>query len=143
MPWELKGTLFMIARHFVTVLAACLLTACVSHEGIYSPGCAAYAGSNIELHAGQFVWEKFTDSVVVDDEGEIVNQFPGYPVQGSYRIDGQTVIMETAAGEALANMYFHQRGERRYLLTAEQNEAWKKTGEYSDCPLVLGGNSDN
>lgn len=133
----------MIARHSITVLIACLLTACVSHEGIYSPGCAAYAGSNIELQNGRFIWEKFTDSVVVDDEGEIVNQFPGYPMQGGYRIDEQAVIMETAAGEALANMYLHQRGERRYLLTAEQNEAWKKTGEYSDCLLVLGGNSDN
>lgn len=133
----------MIARHSITVIVTCLLTACASHEGIYSPACAAYAGSNIELRNDQFTWEKFTDSVVVDDEGEIINQFPDYPMQGSYRIDGQTVIMETAAGEALANLYLHQDGERRYLLTAEQNEAWKQTGEYSDCPLVLGGNSDN
>jgi hypothetical protein len=127
----------------MTVIASCLLAACASHEGRYSPACMAYEGNNIELHDGQFVWGKFTDSVVVDDDGKIVNQFPGYPMQGSYRIDGQTVIMETAAGDALADMYFHQDKDRHYLLTAEQLTAWERTGEYDDCALVLGGNADH
>jgi hypothetical protein len=72
----------MISRFVLSALVATLLSACVSHEGTYSPGCIAYVGSNITLSDGQFVWEKFTDEVVVNDDGEIVDQFPGYPLRG-------------------------------------------------------------
>ena len=81
-------------------LTAALLFGCVSHEGTYSPDCIAYAGSNNRLGDGQFVWRKFTDSVVVDDAGEVVNQFPGYPMRGIYRIDGQTLYIESDEGES-------------------------------------------
>ena len=133
----------MNPRIISTALTAALLYGCVSHEGIYSPDCIAYAGSNISLNDGEFVWEKFTDSVVVDEEGEIVNQFPGFPMRGSYHIDGQTLYMESNAGEPMENMYLHRRDNRQYLLTAEQFEAWQKTGEHADCALMLGANTDD
>lgn len=122
---------------------AALLVGCVSHEGTYSPDCIAYAGSNISLDDGQFVWEKFTDEVIVNDDGEIVNQFPGYPMRGSYRIEGQTVHMESDAGESLEDMYLHRRDNRQYLLTAEQFRAWEETGKQADCALMLDGDPDD
>lgn len=127
----------MIARYSICILAACLLSACASHEGVYSPACAAFAGSSITLHDGRFVWEKFTDSVIVDDDGKTVNQFPGYPMQGSYSIDGGAVEMESSAGESLATMYLHRHNRRQYLLTAEQHAAWKEHVAPAACALVL------
>lgn len=112
-------------------------------EGTYSPDCMAYAGSNIEFIDGNFVWEKFTDAVVIDDAGNVVNQFPGYPLQGSYRVDGQTLHMESASGEVLSIMYILQRDNREYLLTFEQFETLGETGEFDECALVLGGYQDN
>ncbi len=132
----------MNPRIISTIVTAALLFGCVSHEGTYSPDCIAYAGSNISLSDGQFVWEKFTDAVVVDDDGQIVNQFPGYPMQGTYHIHGQTLHMESDAGESTEHMYLHRRDNRQYLLTAQQFEAWEKTGEYAGCALMLGANSD-
>lgn len=137
------GTLSGITRHLVASLVAILLASCASHEGTYSPSCAAYAGSNIELDNGQFVWEKFTDSVVVNDDGAVVNQFPGYPLQGSYRIDGESMILESAPGETVVTMYLLQHDGRSYLLTAEQQKDWKTAGLVADCALALGGNLDN
>jgi len=122
---------------------AVMVSGCVSHEGTYSPDCIAYAGSNISLSDGQFVWEKFTDEVIVDDDGEIVNQFPGYPMRGSYRIEGQTVYMESNAGEPIEKMYVHRRDNRQYLLSAGQFEAWENTGMYADCALMLDGDPDD
>jgi len=122
---------------------AVMISGCVSHEGTYSPDCIAYAGSNISLSDGQFVWEKFTDEVIVDDDGEIVNQFPGYPMRGSYRIEGQTVYMESDAGEPIDKMYLHRRDNRQYLLSADQFEAWEDTGMYADCALMLDGDPDD
>jgi len=133
----------MVPRIILCTLTAILLFGCVSHEGTYLPDCIAYAGSNIILDDGQFVWEKFTDSVVVDEDGEIVNQFPGYPMRGSYRIDGQTLYMESAAGETMDKMYLHRRDSRQYLLTTEQFEAWQTTGKHADCALMLDGNPDD
>ena len=67
-------------------LIAALLFGCVSHDGTYLSECVAYEGSSIKLSDGQFVWERFTDSVVLDDAGNDVNQHPGYPLQGSFRV---------------------------------------------------------
>ena len=133
----------MNVRLVLTLFLVIPLAGCKTLEGKYSPGCMAYAGSNIELGSGNFAWEKFTDAVVIDDAGIIVNQFPGYPLQGSYRIEGQTLRMESAAGDALSNMYFLQHDNREYLLTAEQFEALGETGEFDECALVLGGYQDN
>jgi hypothetical protein len=117
-----------------------MLAACVSHEGTYSPDCIAYEGSNIELNDGRFVWEKFTDMVILDADGQVINQFPGFPMEGRYRVEGHTVRMASASGEPLANMYLHRIDGRQYLLTAGQSEAWEQTGQHANCPLVLGGN---
>jgi len=128
---------------FAAALIAALLFGCVSHEGTYSPDCIAYEGSNIEFSDGQFIWEKFTDQVIVDDDGEVVNQFPGYPMRGTYRIDGQIVYMQPDTGESMEHMYLHRRDNRYYLLTAEQFEAWENNSEYGDCALMLGANPND
>lgn len=132
----------MNSRHTFLACVAFWISGCVSYDGTYSPGCVAHAGSKIHLSDGQFVWEKFTDSVVVDDSGNVVNQFPGYPMQGSYRLEGQILHLEASSGKPLANMHLQQHNERNYLLTVEQFEAWEKTGTYAECALVHGGSSD-
>jgi hypothetical protein len=133
----------MITRQFVTIAAALLFAACASHDGLYSPSCAAYAGNNIELSGGHFTWEKFTDSVVIDDNGEVVNQFPGYPLVGNYRIDGESVFLESSSGEPVATMHLYQHEDRSYLLTTEQRQDWESTGKLAECALALGGNRNN
>ena len=123
----------------MTTLIATLLFGCASHDGTYSPGCIAYEGSKISLNDGQFVWEKFTDSVVVDDAGNVKNQFPGYPMRGSYRIEGQVLFLDAGPAESLANMYLQEYRKRVYLLTAEEFETWERTGTVGACALVFGG----
>lgn len=118
-----------------------LLAGCSYYDGLYSPACPAYAGDTIKLGEGDFVWEKFTDEVIVDDDGEVENQFPGYPMRGTYRVEGRTVSFKSASGDALENMHLQQCNNRHYLLTKEQFEAYKKTGECAECALVLGGTS--
>lgn len=131
----------MNARAFPILTVAILAAGCVSHEGTYSPDCIAYEGSNIRLEGGRFFWERFTDQVIIDADGKVVDQFPGYPKQGSYRIEGQAVHLESDAGEAMDEMYLQRRDSHYYLLTREQFEAWRETGSPADCPLMLGGDS--
>ncbi|MDH3613161.1 MAG: hypothetical protein OEU90_01510 [Gammaproteobacteria bacterium] len=123
-------------------LLAAGLAGCISHDGTYAPSCIAYAGSNITLNDGEFVWEKFTDEVVVNDDGEIVDQFPGYPMRGAYRIDGQIVLMTSAEGESMDNMYLHRHDNHTYLYTARQFEERKSSGKNAECALMLAGDSD-
>ena len=126
-----------------SALFAAGLHGCVSHDGTYTPSCIAYVGSNITLSNGEFIWEKFTDEVIVNDEGEVVDQFPGYPMHGTYSINGQTVLMKSADGEVTENMYLHRRDNHSYLYSAQQFEHWQSTGENAECPLMLDGNSDS
>ena len=97
----------------------------------------AYAGNKITLGEGSFVWEKFTDAVVVDDDGNVANQFPGFPLQGRYEIDGQIVQMNTAAGDSLDKMYLQESSGQRYLLTEDELAAWEQSGKRDDCALRL------
>ncbi len=103
----------------------------------------AYAGDKITLGNGRFVWEKFTDAVVVDDDGNVVNQFPGFPLQGRYEIDGQNVQMSTAAGDALDNMYLQESDGKRYLLTEAEFASWEQSGKREDCTLQLISESES
>jgi hypothetical protein len=119
------------------VVLTILLSGCVSHDGTYLPGCTAFAGNKITLDQGRFVWEKFTDEVVVNDDGEVIDQFPGYPLEGSYRIDGQVVHMEALSGKSLDSMYLQTSGSQHYLLTAEEFSSWEQSGKREDCALQL------
>ena len=125
------------ARILATAFLTMLVAGCLPHEGVYLPGCAAYVGDKITLGDGQFVWEKFTDERSVDDEGNIVNPFPGYPLQGSYRLDGQFVQMNSDSGEALDAMYLHRVDGQHYILTATQKSAFDNTGSLAECALQL------
>jgi len=125
------------------VIVATALCGCASHDGVYSPACEAYTGSTIELAAGRFNWQKFTDEMIVGKDGEAVNQFPGYPLQGSYHIEGDALQMKADTGVAVENMYLLEQNHRRYLLTVEQLEAAEKTGVVDACALTLGGTSNN
>ena len=132
-------------NHKITALSAIgiLLSSCVPHEGMYSPACVAFEGSNIELRGGVFNWEKFSDQVIVDSAGNVVNQFPDYPLRGSYRIEDQIVHMTKQSGEEMAPMYLRREGEAQLLLTSEQVQAWEATGKYADCVLTLGSPDAN
>ncbi len=131
----------MRPRIYITTLIAVALSGCASHEGMYSPACVAFAGSKISLDDGRFVWERFTDSIVLDDAGGVVNQFPGYPKQGNYRIEGRTLFLESGSDEPAGEMHLRSENGHDYLLTAEQFAAWERSGEYAECALILGGAS--
>jgi hypothetical protein len=117
--------------------ASGLACGCIYSEGTYTPGCIAFEGSNIHLRDGRFTWEKFTDQVIVDMDGNVVNQFPGYPKHGIYRIDRKVVSLETTAGEPLEVMYLHRDGNRYVLLSGKQLQDWQDTGDYADCVLMM------
>lgn len=133
----------MSARYIAVFLAAFVLAGCKSHEGSYVPGCVAFEGSNVTLADGKFTWDKFTDQVIVDDDGNVVDQFPDYPKHGSYRIEGETLYLEQDTGESMPDMYLIQHDDQTYMLTAQQFETWEKTGKREECALVLGGDAGN
>lgn len=121
----------------VLLIAAALITAgCQADiDGDYAPGCIAFAGSTIELKGGRFVWERFTDQIEVDADGNAVDPFPGYPVSGSYTLDGHRVAMTGDDGRAMEAMYLHQIDGAVRLLTQEQNDAWTARNAIDECAL--------
>jgi len=127
----------------LSVPALVLLSACASHEGTYSPDCIAFAGDTIELAGGQIRWDKFTDQVVIDDAGAVVDQFPDYPMQAAYRIDGDKLIIESNPGMPVDAFFLLRRDGSVYLLTPEQHDAWLQSERVPDCALVLGGRKED
>ncbi len=125
----------MTIRLTTTLLLVCVLAGCKSAEGVYWPGCAAYAGDRIELRNGEVEWDKFTDQVNIDEAGNPVDPFPGYPRRGSYEIDGQVVRM-TMEDNASETLYLHVHDGRALLLTDAQHRASEAGGRYDDCALT-------
>ena len=111
------------------------LSACASIEGIYLPDCEAYAGSEIRLADGRFHWSKFTDQVVVDDDGNEVNQFPGFPLEGQYKVSGQVVTLNPGSGQPAQTLYLLDEEGAIYLLTATERAGMEAGGARPKCAL--------
>ena len=124
-------------------LFSVLLAGCASLDGSYWPGCPAFAGRNITLTGGRFVWDKFTDEVKLDDDGNFIDPFPGYPKRGSYRIDGTTVMMESDSGEAMPEIHWVRHDSRPYLLSAGQFTTWQETSTVEKCALTRHSDGEN
>lgn len=126
-----------MTRHLlVIILLSGALTACKDIDGVYLPGCAAYAGDRIELHAGDVVWAKFTDEVRVNAAGEQIDPFPGYPRAGTYRLDDNVVTMVMGNGGTNVMFYLHADDGRLLLLTETQEKNWESSGQYEECALT-------
>ena len=118
-------------------LALTALTGCASLDGKYQPDCEAYAGDIITLEGDTFRWEKFTDAVKVDEDGNRIDPFPGFPMQGSYAVDGNKVFLVAADRQSVELMFLHREsGDRQYLLTPSQYEVLVNDGERHRCALV-------
>ncbi len=127
----------MRARIIVPIGLSMLLCGCSLHEGIYSPSCAAYAGSEIELDGGRFIWTKFTDEVLVDEGGNVVEQNPGFPARGEYSKTGQQITLIPGESEPTQAMFLSPYNGELYLYTADEMERLETTGERPECALRL------
>ena len=107
-------------------------------SGTYSPSCVAFEGNTIELSDSRFTWDKFTDEVTVDDAGNAVDPFPGFPVRGTYTIEADVVSLTTDVGELAAELHLVRRPGQVYLLTVREFEAWQQDGAVPNCALLLG-----
>jgi hypothetical protein len=124
------------ALSLLAVTAGCANQADIT--GTYLPSCVAFAGNRIELSDGRFSWDKFTDEVRVDDSGNIVDPYPGFPMRGTYAIEGDVLRMTTEAGELAGEMHVVRRPGQVYLLTASEFDAWERDGAVPACALLLG-----
>ena len=106
--------------------------------GRYAPSCVAFEGNTIELTESRFTWDKFTDEVTVDDAGNTVDPFPGFPVRGTYAVADDVLSLTTDVGELAAELHLVQRPGQVYLLTEPEFEAWQRDGEVPECALLLG-----
>jgi hypothetical protein len=119
-------------------IALVLLAGCAGSNGTYVPACVAFEGASIKLDSGRFVFDRFTDAVEVDDDGNVLDAFPGYPMPGSYRFDGNVLHMESDSGTTLPRYFLVESAGKKHLLTQEQYDAWTDSGTVDPCALTRG-----
>ena len=120
----------------VCALTAAGLAGCRSPDGRYLPDCRAYAGDELELAAGRYEWNRFTDMRRVDEAGNVVDPNPGFPKSGVFeRTNGMLRLLDDG-GSVIATWHAQERAGRLYLLTDAQQSAWSASGAWPDCPLV-------
>ncbi len=118
--------------------AAALLSACGSMvSGVFEPACIAYEGDRISMAGGRFEWDRFTDAVPIDADGNTMDPFPDYPKSGRILVDGDKLLLNADDGTALGERYLLEYRGRTYLLTYEQNEAVLDGEDMPACALVL------
>lgn len=119
-----------------TVLAAMATAGCQSIDGIYRPGCVAFAGDEIELDGGRYLWDRFTDQVRVDERGEVVDPFPDYPREGSYRLEKDRLLLEASGSGPRAVFHLLSENGRYRLLDEDQRQRYLASGEVDPCALL-------
>jgi hypothetical protein len=113
-----------------------LLSACASkYDGVFEPACIAHAGDKITLNDGRFVWEKFTDEIRIDEHGNRIDPFPGYPIDGEYDIRKERVSLIPDGSAARSERYLLEYRKHLYLLTFDQNEAVLDGVKMPTCAL--------
>jgi hypothetical protein len=125
----------MTLRLKCLALCAVVLTACTSIDGVYLPACEAYAGSKITLSGGRFHWSKFTDQVEIDDEGNVVEPFPGFPLEGDYEVSERKVTLTPDSGQRAETLYLLEEKGHVYLLTAREKAEMQAGGVPPKCAL--------
>jgi hypothetical protein len=118
--------------------AVVALAGCSGTNGFYAPACPMFEGQTITLDSGRFVVDKFTDSVELDDADNPIDPFPGYPMHGDYRIEGNVVHMRSDSGTDLPTLYLAEVGNKKWLLTDSEYEEWTRDGSVGACSLARG-----
>lgn len=121
----------------VLAAAAGLAACATAPDGVFEPACIAYSGERIELDDGRFEWNRFTDAVAVDDDGNRIDPFPGFPKRGRYETDGNQIRWLADDGTTLSERYLVEHGNRMWLLSYEQNEAFLAGEPMPACALAL------
>ena len=128
----------MTSRHVIVAIVAAALSGCAGTDGLYAPACATFEGEAIELDGGRFVVHRFTDTVEFDDDGSVINQFPGYPIHGKYEVEGNVLHMRADDGTEMPRRYLARVGSEKWLLSQSEYEEWTRDGSIGPCTLVRG-----
>jgi hypothetical protein len=97
----------------------------------------AYEGDRIELSDGRFVWTRFTDERLVDEQGNVIDPFPEYPKLGKYELREDQLILRTDDGTLLTSRYLMKHAGHHYLLTSEQRDVFHDGDTMPECALHL------
>lgn len=127
----------MSVRLPVTLAVLCLLSACSSLEGVFEPACIAYEGDRVRLTEEQFEWHKFTDQRSIDEHGNVVDPFPGYPKRGRFEVNDARVTFIPDDDSQIDDRYLLEHRNRLYLLTWDQSEAVLNGEGMPICALRL------
>ncbi len=114
---------------------AVLLVGCSNHHGLFEPACLAVEGETIELRSDGFSWQRFTDEYRVDDDGEVIDPFPGFPKSGSYTLKKGRVYLHADDGTEAVERYLYKHSGDLYLLTLEHHNAVVGGAGMPDCAL--------
>lgn len=123
-----------VSRTILLVLVFSLV-ACANQEGLYEPACAAYEGDRLTLAAGRFEWQRFTDERIVNESGDVVTPFPGFPKSGTYRVANERLELTGDNNVRLDDWFVIDHAGQRYLLDAKQHNAFTDDGEMPECAL--------
>ena len=125
----------MRATRLLPVSIAVFLCSCTTVDGFYTPSCVAYEGSEIELSADRFTWRRFTDERKLDEHGQPLEPFPGFPKTGRYEEHGSRIDLIPEDGSPVVRLHVKVESKETYLLTDAENDGLLEDGKMPECAL--------
>lgn len=95
----------------------------------------AYEGDEIELEDSRFTWRRFTDQRHIDENGEPVDAFPGFPKTGRYVYHDAQLDLIPDDGQAMVSFYIQNESRSKYLLTTTENAQFEHDRIMPECAL--------
>jgi hypothetical protein len=108
-----------------------------SIDGEYLPGCLAFAGDSMRLDDGVFTWDRFTDQVSVDANGNVIDPFPAHPLRGRFELVGSVVSYSAVGGTLPPFIRWIDVDGVHYLLREHEFRSWQDDGTLPPCALVI------
>lgn len=125
----------MHCRVVSLIAALLLLAACSTHSGVYSPNCLAHEGDTIVLAESRYEWRRFSDQIIIGDDGNPVDTASKFPQHGDYSISEDSVKFVADNSAEISHRTLMRADGDVFLLTRDEFSAMKSTGEVPDCAL--------
>jgi hypothetical protein len=119
----------------ILIVAGSLFVCACAGPVTYAPGCMALAGDRIEVNGTRFVWDKFTDALRVDDDGNRIDPFPDYPRKGRVESTGKRLRFVDDGGSLVGEFVGYRIDGERFLLTVDEYDAVQAGARVPDCAL--------
>jgi len=89
----------------------------------------------VSLSDSRFEWHKFTDQREINEQGEIIDPFPGFPKSGAFADRDGRIEFQPDDGSIIADHFVVEHLDDWFLMSQNEHQRFLTENQISNCAL--------